>query len=137
MLHDSIVINLQSIITDSFQLFLFAAKILLFYIIFYAALTGFFAAIFAVFYQTLEVDKPKWMLDNGLIGSNPGKWMETLLGLELATPKLDKVYPTHLKSFPKGKKENSVHLISHQKHIIWDLYIFVMYTSQKTKTHLR
>ncbi|XP_023172302.1 sodium/potassium-transporting ATPase subunit beta-2 isoform X1 [Drosophila hydei] len=48
------------------------AKILLFYIIFYAALTGFFAAIFAVFYQTLEVDKPKWMLDNGLIGSNPG-----------------------------------------------------------------
>ncbi|XP_060650806.1 sodium/potassium-transporting ATPase subunit beta-2 [Drosophila nasuta] len=48
------------------------AKILLFYIIFYAALTGFFAAIFAVFYQTLEADKPKWMLDNGLIGSNPG-----------------------------------------------------------------
>ncbi|XP_030376890.1 sodium/potassium-transporting ATPase subunit beta-2 isoform X1 [Scaptodrosophila lebanonensis] len=48
------------------------AKILLFYIIFYAALTGFFAAIFAVFYQTLEGDKPKWMLENGLIGSNPG-----------------------------------------------------------------
>ena len=36
-------------------------------------LTGFFAAMLAVFYQTLEVDKPKWTLDSGLIGSNPGK----------------------------------------------------------------
>lgn len=48
------------------------AKILLFYIIFYAALTGFFAAMLAVFYQTLEVDKPKWILNDGMIGSNPG-----------------------------------------------------------------
>lgn len=48
------------------------AKILLFYVIFYAALAGFFAAIFAVFYQTLDSNKPKWQLDNGLIGSNPG-----------------------------------------------------------------
>lgn len=48
------------------------AKILLFYIIFYAALAGFFAAMLAVFYQTLDPSKPKWMLDNGLIGSNPG-----------------------------------------------------------------
>ncbi|XP_013103485.1 sodium/potassium-transporting ATPase subunit beta-2 isoform X2 [Stomoxys calcitrans] len=48
------------------------AKILIFYIIFYAALSGFFAAMLAVFYQTLELDKPKWTLDNGLIGSNPG-----------------------------------------------------------------
>lgn len=44
----------------------------MFYVIFYAALAGFFAAIFAVFYQTLDEQKPKWMLDNGLIGSNPG-----------------------------------------------------------------
>lgn len=51
---------------------LFSAKILLFYVIFYAALAGFFAAIFAVFYQTLDNQKPKWMLDNGLIGNNPG-----------------------------------------------------------------
>jgi len=47
-------------------------KIIFFYILFYAALTGFFAAMLAVFYQTLETDKPKWQLDNGLIGSNPG-----------------------------------------------------------------
>jgi sodium/potassium-transporting ATPase subunit beta len=48
------------------------AKILFFYVIFYAALAGFFAAMLAVFYQTLDESKPKWELDNGLIGSNPG-----------------------------------------------------------------
>lgn len=48
------------------------AKILLFYVIFYAVLAGFFAAMLAVFYQTLDENKPKWQLDNGLIGSNPG-----------------------------------------------------------------
>ncbi|XP_065163353.1 sodium/potassium-transporting ATPase subunit beta-2 isoform X1 [Atheta coriaria] len=48
------------------------AKILLFYVLFYAALIGFFAAMLAVFYQTLDAKKPKWMLDESLIGSNPG-----------------------------------------------------------------
>ncbi|XP_050504178.1 sodium/potassium-transporting ATPase subunit beta-2-like [Diabrotica virgifera virgifera] len=47
-------------------------KILLFYLIFYAVLIGFFAAMLAVFYQTLDSKKPKWELDNGLIGNNPG-----------------------------------------------------------------
>lgn len=44
----------------------------MFYVIFYALLAGFFAAIFAVFYQTLDENKPKWRLNEGLIGSNPG-----------------------------------------------------------------
>lgn len=39
---------------------------------FYAALAGFFAAMLYVFYQTLDENKPKWELDNGLIGANPG-----------------------------------------------------------------
>ncbi|XP_022914207.1 sodium/potassium-transporting ATPase subunit beta-2 [Onthophagus taurus] len=47
-------------------------KILLFYILFYAALIGFFAAMLTVFYQTLDSKKPKWQLDESLIGSNPG-----------------------------------------------------------------
>jgi sodium/potassium-transporting ATPase subunit beta len=41
-------------------------------VIFYAVLAGFFAAMLAVFYQTLDDQKPKWKLDEGLIGSNPG-----------------------------------------------------------------
>ncbi|RZC39175.1 Na K-ATPase domain containing protein, partial [Asbolus verrucosus] len=46
-------------------------KILLFYLIFYAVLIGFFAAMLAVFYQTLDDTTPKWQGDNSLIGSNP------------------------------------------------------------------
>lgn len=47
-------------------------KIILFYLIFYAALIGFFAAMLTVFYQTLDAKKPKWLLNSSLIGSNPG-----------------------------------------------------------------
>lgn len=45
---------------------------MLFYVIFYAVLSGFFGAMLAVFYQTLDPNAPKWQLDNSLIGSNPG-----------------------------------------------------------------
>lgn len=48
------------------------AKILLFYIIFYAVLCGFFGAMLAVFYQTLDPNAPKWQLEGSLIGTNPG-----------------------------------------------------------------
>ncbi|KAF4527776.1 hypothetical protein B566_EDAN015832 [Ephemera danica] len=48
------------------------AKIILFYLIFYAALTGFFGAMLAVFYQTLNTKMPKWKLEESIIGSNPG-----------------------------------------------------------------
>ncbi|CAG9784729.1 unnamed protein product [Diatraea saccharalis] len=48
------------------------AKILLFYLIFYAVLVGFFAAMLAIFYQTLDSKMPKWQLDSSLIGNNPG-----------------------------------------------------------------
>ncbi|XP_077300786.1 sodium/potassium-transporting ATPase subunit nervana 3 isoform X2 [Arctopsyche grandis] len=48
------------------------AKILLFYLVFYAVLIGFFAAMLAVFYQTLDYRTPKWQLSESLIGSNPG-----------------------------------------------------------------
>ncbi|KAK5646787.1 hypothetical protein RI129_005251 [Pyrocoelia pectoralis] len=47
-------------------------KIILFYLLFYAVLIGFFAAMLTIFYQTLDDKKPKWQLDRSLIGSNPG-----------------------------------------------------------------
>lgn len=47
-------------------------KIILFYLLFYAALIGFFAAMLTVFYQTLDAKQPKWKLESSLIGSNPG-----------------------------------------------------------------
>lgn len=48
------------------------AKILFFYLVFYAALIGFFAAMLAVFWQTLDMKMPKYQLGESLIGSNPG-----------------------------------------------------------------
>lgn len=63
--------NLPSQLLNTISI-LFTAKILLFYVIFYAVLAGFFAAIFAVFYQTLDMHEPKWQLRDGLIGANPG-----------------------------------------------------------------
>ncbi|GBP32073.1 hypothetical protein EVAR_80839_1 [Eumeta japonica] len=54
------------------RLFRGPPKILLFYLIFYAVLVGFFAAMLAIFYQTLDAKMPKWQLDSSLIGNNPG-----------------------------------------------------------------
>ncbi|KDR20642.1 sodium/potassium-transporting ATPase subunit beta-2-like [Zootermopsis nevadensis] len=47
-------------------------KILLFYILFYSGLVGFFLAMIAVFYQTIDLKIPKWQQDRSVIGSNPG-----------------------------------------------------------------
>lgn len=60
---------------------MFSAKILLFYVIFYAVLVGFFAALLAVFYQTLDTKTPKWQQESSLIGNNPGTYeiSETIL----------------------------------------------------------
>lgn len=53
-------------------LFDFIGKILLFYLVFYIGLAGFFAGLLAVFYQTLNLERPKWMLAESIIGTNPG-----------------------------------------------------------------
>jgi len=48
------------------------AKILTFYIVLYAFLAAFFAAMLLVFFQTLDLYQPRWQNANGLIGTNPG-----------------------------------------------------------------
>jgi len=47
-------------------------QILIFYVILYAFLAGFFASMLMIFYQTLDADKPRWQLDGSRIGVNPG-----------------------------------------------------------------
>lgn len=47
-------------------------KITVFYIIFFTGLAAFFGLMLWIFYQTLDPAKPKWIGDQGLIGSNPG-----------------------------------------------------------------
>ena len=49
-----------------------AAKIFLFYVVLYAFLAAFFAAMLLVFFQTLDLYQPRWQNANGLIGTNPG-----------------------------------------------------------------
>lgn len=44
----------------------------MFYLIFYIALAGFFAGLLAIFWQTLPAEKPKYQLDESIIGTNPG-----------------------------------------------------------------
>lgn len=51
----------------------FTAKIFLFYIVLYAFLAAFFAAMLLVFFQTLDLYQPRWQNSNGLIGTNPGE----------------------------------------------------------------
>lgn len=47
-------------------------KILGFYVIFYIVLALFAGGLFALFNTTLNDERPKWLLDESLIGSNPG-----------------------------------------------------------------
>lgn len=47
-------------------------QITVFYIILYAFLAGFFAALLTIFYQTLDMNQPKWTMDSSLIGNSPG-----------------------------------------------------------------
>jgi len=48
------------------------AKIIVFYCIYYTLLAGFWLACLNIFFLTIEDDKPRWTLDESLIGSNPG-----------------------------------------------------------------
>jgi len=48
------------------------AKIIIFYIVFFAGLAAFFCLNFYIFYLTLNMDAPKYTLGASLIGTNPG-----------------------------------------------------------------
>lgn len=48
-------------------------QIIVFYIVLYSFLAGFFAGLLMVFFQTLNVEQPTWTMEASLIGTNPGK----------------------------------------------------------------
>ena len=51
----------------------FVAKIGVFYLVFYSCLAGFFAAMMAIFYQTLDTEtSPKFAFGQSIL-KNPGK----------------------------------------------------------------
>jgi sodium/potassium-transporting ATPase subunit beta len=47
-------------------------KITFFYICFFTGLAAFFGLMLFIFYKTLDLEKPRWVGKNGLIGGNPG-----------------------------------------------------------------
>jgi len=55
------------------------AKIIVFYCIYYTLLAGFWLACLNIFFLTIEDDKPRWTLDESLIGSNPGVGMKPVM----------------------------------------------------------
>ena len=55
-------------------LFLFSAKLITFYLVYYSCLAGFFAICIAVFFTTLDKDKPRQQGLNSLVKGNPGKF---------------------------------------------------------------
>lgn len=66
--------NIKIFVWSDYFFFFFEilGKILVFYIIFYIGLAGFFGGLLAVFYQTLNTERPKWQLAESIIGTNPG-----------------------------------------------------------------
>lgn len=57
---------------SNFIYFKITAKITVFYIVLYTCLAALCSICFAVFTATLKNDKPKWILGDSLIGTNPG-----------------------------------------------------------------
>lgn len=55
------------------NLFLFSAEIGAFYLVFYTILLGFFVGMLAVFYQTIDGDRPRLTGESSLLKGNPGK----------------------------------------------------------------
>jgi len=49
-----------------------SARIIIFYIFFYAFLAGFWSTCLYVFLQTLSSEEPRWYGKGSIIGNNPG-----------------------------------------------------------------
>lgn len=69
-----LLLQTQHIVLMCF-LHIFSAQIGIFYIIYYACLAGFWAAMMAVFYQTLDWNDPRLSGPDSLLKQNPGKFI--------------------------------------------------------------
>lgn len=107
---------------------------MLFYVIFYAVLSGFFGAMLAVFYQTLDPNAPKWQLDNSLIGSNPGLGFRpmppesnvesTLIWYKASDEGNYLHWTRELDKFLEGKKKNTWNTIYSVKAVARSMFLW-------------
>lgn len=92
----------------------FTARICLFYLIFYAALASFFVIYFILFQTTLKDNRPKYELEESIIGTNPGLGFRpmppesnvesTLVWYEKNNPKNSEYWVSEIESFLGGKR---------------------------------
>lgn len=93
--------------------FSFIARILLFYLIFYAALAGFFMAMWFIFASSLLKERPKYELKESIIGTNPGLGFRpnppesnvesTLIWYQKKNPKNSEYWVEEIERFLSGK----------------------------------
>ncbi|ESO98925.1 hypothetical protein LOTGIDRAFT_213719 [Lottia gigantea] len=93
------------------------AEIGFFYLIFYACLAGFFAALIAVFYQTIDEKYPKLMGTDSLLKANPGMGYKpkpdidsTLIRYAKNEPDTYSVFTTELNGFLDMYANQSSHV---------------------------
>lgn len=82
------------------------AKLITFYLIYYSLLAGFFAICIAVFFTTLDKDRPRQTGYDSLVKGNPGMGFRpmpdvdsTLIRFEQGKPSSYKMYTDHIQAF--------------------------------------
>lgn len=103
-------------------LFHSTGRILLFYLIFYAALSAFFMAMWFIFASTLIDGRPKYELEDSIIGNNPGLGFRpmppesnvesTLIWYQKHNPENSGYWVNETRDFLKGESAE----ISHDAH---------------------
>lgn len=93
-------------------------RILIFYIIFYVILAAFFLSMFFIFESTLTDERPKYELEESLIGTNPGLGFRpmppesnvesTLIWYQKNTPENSKYWTQELDKFLKDFEDSSI-----------------------------
>lgn len=96
----------------------FIARILLFYLIFYATLAAFFVAMWLIFASSLLDGRPKYELKESIIGTNPGLGFRpmppesnvdtTLIWYQKTNPKNSEYWVDEIERFLSGKYMSAV-----------------------------
>lgn len=79
----------------------------LFYLVYYSCLAGFFVGMLAVFYQTIDSDRPKLTGDSSLLKGNPGMGFQPMPDVEYTLVRFrydNESYMPHVESIKKVLK---------------------------------
>jgi len=93
-------------------------KIFIFYCIYYGCLAAFWAAMLHIFFITIPVENPRWMLEESIIGINPGLGVKPanqdrridsgMFILASDGPVATDVTPTNTKKYGQGEGDKNI-----------------------------